>query len=551
MNPRCLCFFLSVLLTMLGGCGPTGTTAPASAKKAAKSKIASKIAAKTSTKARSGEAEESPTRETANEFDFDFTVNANLANEGGGYAGPDRSEVRAGLAMDKIAGMIGTVLKYSVEYGPTLAVWFIDESQSARSLVMDVASYIQQPNTQLVPDGESQDQLLTAVVTFGQAVHFAVDPPTADSSALGEAMNAAPTDDSGQEMLFTALGEALQKYQPFRTTEKREVLFFVVTDEAGDDQASAEEVIETLRKSSIPVYTIGVPAPFGRVAAIDSPVEGSGDASAMHQGPETRYPEHIQMGFWGGSNDLRLMASGFGPFALERLCRASNGRYLAVRPATGGYAFIGMQNTEWPNAGAWQPDPAVMRKYTPQYLSEGEYRAQLQNNAACQALHEAAKLPELTFNQLPQLSFVKASEAEMVNILTTAQQVAAKMEPGVNRLFETLEKGEAARDKLTDLRWQAAFDCAMGRATAAKCRVEGYNEMLAELKRGKSFMNASSTTWDLVPAETTDTTSKLKKQCEKATEYLKRVVEQHPGTPWAKLAEYELQTPVGWKWSER
>ncbi|HRX77596.1 MAG TPA: hypothetical protein P5307_00975 [Pirellulaceae bacterium] len=71
------------------------------------------------------------------------------------------------------------------------------------------------------------------------------------------------------------------------------------------------------------------------------------------------------------------------------------------------------------------------------------------------------------------------------------------------------------------------------------------------MKRGKNFANESNSTWELATAETTDATSALKKLGEKAKLYLERVVAEHPGTPWAKLAERELQTPFGWQWTER
>ena len=32
--------------------------------------------------------------------------------------------------------------------------------------------------------------------------------------------------------------------------------------------------------------------------------------------------------------------------------------------------------------------------------------------------------------------------------------------------------------------------------------------------------------------------------------YLKRVIDEHPHTPWALLAEYELSTEMGWEWKE-
>jgi hypothetical protein len=32
--------------------------------------------------------------------------------------------------------------------------------------------------------------------------------------------------------------------------------------------------------------------------------------------------------------------------------------------------------------------------------------------------------------------------------------------------------------------------------------------------------------------------------------YLKRVMDEHPETPWAFIAELELSTPMGWEWQE-
>jgi hypothetical protein len=430
-----------------------------------------------------------------------------------------------------------------------LAVWLIDESKSARSFVTGVGGSLRQPYAALKQDADA-DRFLTAVCTFGQQVRFPVDTPSSNPASLINTFNALQDDASGKEMLFSAVGEALQKYASYRTSQKREVLFFIVTDEAGDDQTAVNDVIRDVRKQGIPIYVIGVPAPLGRAAAVDASVEVAGNATSIQQGPESRASEHIELGFWGGMNDYRLVDSGFGPFALERLCRASNGRYIALRPSTTGYSFVGETNTEWPNSGVWQPDPNAMRKYAPDYVGEAEYQAVLQANAACMALHNAAKLPRVEFTQLPETTFVKQSEAQLATAVARAQQLAAKLEPAVNRLYDALAQGESARDKLTSPRWKASYDLALGRAAAAKARVDGYNVMLAELKRGKTFSDASHNTWQLMEAETTEATSGLKKLCAKAKEYLEGVVKEHPGTPWAKLAARELQTPVGWKWAE-
>ncbi|MBC8353387.1 MAG: VWA domain-containing protein [Planctomycetes bacterium] len=556
-----LCSLLALLVT---GCGKS--PAPVAKPKATGNKIAQQLATapqqsptathQTTTKRRH-ESPDERTRfneipETESEFNFDFGGSTGDYSYQGGsaFSSPGKNESREGLSSTKIVERVTSLLRDSVDYGPTLAVWLIDESKSARTLVQSVSSMIQQPYASLKPEADPQ-KFLTAVCTFGGKVRFPVDTPSPDPASLTGALDAMPTDATGREMVFTAISEALKKYSRYRTEERREVVFVVVTDEAGDDQDLAETLIEEPRRLGIPIYVIGVPAPFGRAAALDAAVENPADKTAIRQGPESRHGEHIELGFWGGMNDFRMMDSGFGPFALEQLCRRTSGRYIAVRPPTSGYSFAGATLNEWPSGGVWQPDPNIMQKYAPEYVSEADYQKLLQGNAACMALHNAAKVSAVEFAELPQVTFVKRDEAQLTNELARAQQLAAKLEPGVNRIYEAIERGEKDRGKLTSPRWQAAFDVAMGRAAAAKSRVDGYNVMLAELKRGKNFENATSSTWDLATAEKTEATSALKKLGEKAKMYLERVTTDHPGTPWAKLAERELQTPFGWQWTER
>ena len=95
----------------------------------------------------------------------------------------------------------------------------------------------------------------------------------------------------------------------------------------------------------------------------------------------------------------------------------------------------------------------------------------------------------------------------MKNRLDRAQQAAAKVAPAVNDLYEALRKGAADADKLTSPRWKAGYDLAMGRAAAAKARIDGYNSMLAALKRGRNFTKPDSRSWVLVRAATTDESS--------------------------------------------
>lgn len=456
-----------------------------------------------------------------------------------------------GLSATAAAERVCGGIQESLDLGPTLVVWLFDQTNSSFAMVMEVQNTVSQFYESLADDEASAEDdapLLTAVMAFGEQVEFLLDEPSGDPRTVIEALNAFRRDSNGKEATFAALQQARDKYFDFRTKQRREVMFVVVTDEAGDDDQLLEPMLDDFRKSAVPVYVIGVPAPFGRQAALTNTVEAS-----IRQGPESREVERIHLAYWGDSRGLQLMDSGFGPFDLEWLCRASGGNYLALRPSDSKpAAYFSALDNRWPSPHAYRFDPAVMHRYTPQYLSAAEYQQFLASNPACLALHEASKLDRSEVLDYPPAEFVVQNEAALQRSVSEAQKIAARMGPAVDRFHEMLKIGEAGRASLDQPRWQAAFDLAMGRVLAAKARIEGYNSMLAALKRGMNFADPDHDRWYLESAAVTeDAGSGIKKLGTQAREYLTRVVEEHPGTPWAKIAERELQNDMGWKWSER
>jgi hypothetical protein len=195
-------------------------------------------------------------------------------------------------------------------------------------------------------------------------------------------------------------------------------------------------------------------------------------------------------------------------------------------------------------------DPQVMRKYRPDYVSLDEYKRRLAENKCRGALVQAAMMSTVSQLEQPRTRFVRRDEAALVNSLSEAQMDSAKLDPKVNALVDTLKLGEVDRAKEEIPRWQAGYDLAMGRALAVKARVEAYNELLALARRGYKFEGKNNTLILEATNDRTALTSALSKTAEKAEMYLKRVIEEHPDTPWAMLAQRELETPLAWKWKE-
>jgi hypothetical protein len=462
------------------------------------------------------------------------------SSSGSGSSGSYRGDTQS-------ARLVIQQVKDAVSVGPTLAVWIVDTSSSA----LRVTDELRRGALDYYASGEltavqtaQPGQLTTAIVGFGEEVKFALDPPSADSAAVKSAWDTLSSGSEGKEATFSALRDAVTKYLPIARSERRQLLIALATDEAGDDQALADEVAPLLKKNEIPVYVVGIHAPWGLANPALDAKKGAGTLPIY--GPESIASERVQIAFPSlryGQSTGELMDSGFGPQALERVARAGGGSFIGVRPSGGGAG-------SWPTGSEVRFDPQVMKKYAPDYVSTEDYHKLLQENKARLALVEAAKLPKADVLMNPPTTFPKRNEAQMKKDLMVGQKEAARVSPEIDKLVETLQIGEGDRGKLTSPRWQAGFDLALGRALAAKVRADGYNAMLAALGRGKTFTNPNSSAWTLEPAETTDAGSSYQKMAEKARTLLQRVVAEHPGTPWAREADQELKTPMGWQWKE-
>ena len=67
---------------------------------------------------------------------------------------------------------------------------------------------------------------------------------------------------------------------------------------------------------------------------------------------------------------------------------------------------------------------------------------------------------------------------------------------------------------------------------------------------GLKFEDPKNNTWVLKPSDEVTTGSQYANLAKKARMYLERVANDHPGTPWAYLAERELKDPLSWAWTE-
>ena len=340
---------------------------------------------------------------------------------------------------------------------------------------------------------------------------------------------------------------------------------FKAVDEDADDEDKLDSRIAACRMHGAPVYVVGAPAPFGRrniefkYVDPDPNFDQSVQWLPVRSGPESFLPEMVNMGFIGFERrdaDLYRMDSGFGPYCLTRLCYETGGIFFSVHAARPESAEGFVPSASTPAMSArlnYFFDPSIMRSYMPDYLPVNEYVKKISANKAKQQLVRTAEMSMVMPMDRPQLVFDRNpdNEAALKRTLDEAQKKAAILEPELNMLYSTLKQGEADRPKITEPRWQANFDLAMARILAAKVRTEGYNFMLARAKGGLKYDNPKTNLLELQASDDVTWSSQHKKMADQARELLQRVAHDHSGTPWAKLAEEELQHPIGWRWVAR
>lgn len=472
----------------------------------------------------------------------------------------------AALAIDRLTKEV----LLSLEERPTLVVWLMDQSASLipqRKEIHDRFDRIYRELGTIQSSGalakSSNEPLLTSIMAFGQSVSVRLDKPTSDVQRLKQAMVAIERDDSGIENVFQCVVSAASNFRKFRRIDRdtsqplRNVMFIVITDEAGDDPQLLEQAVDVCSKIDIPVFVVGVPAPFGQQETFvkwvdpDPGYDQTPGWGRVNQGPETALAQRVRLGFSTDPKYEVPIDSGFGPYALTRLCYETGGIYFAVHADRHRRRAARRRQVKPFSAHlAKFFDEETMRRYRPDYVPLSDYRALVAQNAARQALVKAAQESWIGAMQTPRLEFIVESEAQFAAALTEAQKAAAVLEPRLQRLLAILETGELDREKETQPRWQAGFDLAMGRTLATLARTKTYNAVLAEAKRGLTPTRPNNNTWSLDPADQVEVSRDLQNAAESAQRYLQRVVNEHPDTPWAFLAKRELRRPLGWQWSD-
>ena len=383
----------------------------------------------------------------------------------------------AGVGTTGAAGAIDRITQEiidSLEERKTLVVWMFDQSVSLsvqREAIGRRMGRIYEELNYIETIGDSRflhhhdKPLLSSVMAFGQSISIRTPQPTDRVDQLQQLVHAIEDDQTGVEHVFQAVYTAAKEHKKYTFgPDRRNVMFVLFTDEAGDDsEEMLDRAVDLCQKHRMRVFVVGIPAPFGRrnveVKWIDPNPQFDQSpqwAPVMH-GPESLRPERVKLAFPGQQQREEPLDSGFGPFALTRLAVETNGKYFCVHPQRDLDRPVRRRETSHLSAYIkYFFDPDVMRRYRPDYVSVGDYMRLLKKNRAKMALVQAATFSHTRPLEKPRLRFPRQSEPALVGLLSKAQEQSAKILAGtLVQMVNELQRGEKDRDKIRRPRWQA------------------------------------------------------------------------------------------------
>jgi hypothetical protein len=448
-------------------------------------------------------------------------------------------------AMDRITEEILNQLAR----GKVLVIWCFDQSLSMKDDQQELRARFGRVYAELGLAQSAQGEALwTAICSFGQGWAPHTEKPTSNVSRLEAAIDQIPVDESGIEMMCQAVRMSLNYYR--KNSRGRQLMLILVTDESGDpekDLPQLEDAIAEAKAARCRVYVLGREAVFGypyaHMSYTDPETGIGGFWLPIDRGPETAYCEQLQVD--GFTRRYDAFPSGFGPYSQTRLAWETGGIFFMLpSPETN---LVRGENRKY--------ELEAMRPYLPDLISRSEYLARRQ--ASPLQLHlwkiicdlnpydpQHAPYVELptTFPIEPQ-AFAQAAER--------AKAVAAQLVMYLERAEQSMKDIADLRRRETSPRWQANYDLMLAQLIAFRVRIFEYGAYLQAFQRTpKPITNPLGPTrktnyWGLGWRTELLTAEKHQAAMDEATKLFQQIISDHPGTPWAARAQWELNRGFG------
>jgi hypothetical protein len=449
-----------------------------------------------------------------------------------------------GASLDQIAREI---LRHLTQHKLTV-VWLFDESESMKDDQKAIRQKFDRVATELKlnvdNNKKSAGALNHAIVGFGQDIHYELEKPTIDIDAIGQAIDKLRVDESGAENTLHAITDVINHYSGLIKKDRR-LLIVLVTDESGDDGAYVEEARQTAVSKGVPLYIIGRQSLFGYERAhlkyVD-PVTKDVYWPAIRRGPETADVELLQ---WDGLHDRwDEQPSGFAPYELARMAKDTGGIYFLLPSEE--------------NMRVHQREKAYriadLKEYVPDYANRAAYVAARQKSEFRRSLYEIIQATKWQPDASGHMYYRRHFPIVPALMIEAATESGALSTERLNMLLaieKRLEALQKLRDREPEKRWQAHYDLMLAQVVAYQIKSYEYRACMEEMVK-KPPRPAKMPTPDLIVEWVIDHSQERKapkerteKKYVEATKLLNEVISRHPKTPWADLAQDELNRGFG------
>ena len=464
---------------------------------------------------------------------------------GGGLIGGDVTNAVSGVG-DALSQIAREILRNLSQHRVTV-VWMFDESESMRDDQKAIKAKFDRVVSELkinTPDDEPAESssksgkrvsvppLGHAIVGFGEDVHYVQEKPTADVDLIGKAIDHLRIDTTGTENTMSAVAKVINHYENLITNDRR-LLIVLATDESGDDGNYIEEARQIALKKRVPIYIIGRQALFGTdhlTINYTDPVTKDVYHVGIKRGPETADVETLQ--YDGLHQRWDELPSGFGPYELARLAKDTGGIYfllpseeeLRIRHREKAYSI------------------EELKEYVPDYESRQAYAERRNKSELRRTLREIIAVTQ----EFPYRHHYPVMPEELLPAIAQELPLVTERLNALIAIEKRLRAIEKLRDREPEKRWQAAYDLMLAQVVAYQIKAYEYRANLQEMatkppKPSKLPTPELSVAWSLdhsheakAPKESTE------KVYAEAMRLCKRVIERHPATPWADLAQDEI-----------
>ncbi len=449
-------------------------------------------------------------------------------------------------AMDRITQEIVWMLEKS----DVLVIWCFDQSESMKDDQQEIRARIDKVYQELgLLSAAAGDHLATAVTSYGERFMVHTRKPTSDRDEIRAAIDQVPIDPSGKEVMCEAVGRAVAGFRDYARGSRRQMALVLVTDESGErdnNDQYLERAIAEAKAARCRVYVLGREAVFGYPYAHmrwRHPQTNRVHWLRIDRGPETGFVEQLQTN--GFRRRYDGFGSGFGPYEQARLARETNGIFFML-PSV---------ETNLVRGDKRRYELEAMRAYRP------DLRARLEVLAD----RERYPLRTLLWQVISDLNPYNAQSARVIEMRVHfslepqafAQQVRQEQQKAVLYLRylaeaeKALADGAELRRQEADPRWQANYDLIYAQLIAYQARIYEYGATLeAFLQKPKvapltKAPNLRLVHWDITTRQQTLTGEIAQPYIDRSRELFLQCISNHPGTPWAARAQWELDRGFG------